>query len=81
MYNGDDTEAEIAALNNGERKYSDYMRPGFEFLQKMIDLGYVDAEKAYKSEAIEGEGADFLAQKTPIVMAYWSKYGDCLWKT
>ena len=22
-------------------------------------------------EAIEGEGADFLAQKTPIVMAYW----------
>ncbi len=72
LYNGDDTEAEIAALNNGERKYSDYMRPGFEFLQKMIDLGYVDAEKAYKSEAIEGEGADFLAQKTPIVMAYWS---------
>ena len=23
------------------------------------------------SEAIDGEGADFLAQKTPIVMAYW----------
>lgn len=37
----------------------------------MIDCGYVDAEKARVSEAIEGEGADFLAQKTPIVMAYW----------
>ncbi len=71
LYNGDNTEAEIAALNSGEKKYSDYMRPGFEFLQELIDRGYIDAKKAYVSEAIEGEGADFLAQKTPIVMAYW----------
>lgn len=72
LYNGGNTEAEIAALNSGEKKYSDYMRPGFEFLQEMIDCGYIDAKKAYVSEAIEGEGADFLAGKTPIVMAYWS---------
>lgn len=72
LYNDGNTEAEIAALNSGEKKYSDYMRPGFEFLEKLIDLGYIDAQKAYVSEAIEGEGADFLAQKTPIVMAYWS---------
>ncbi len=71
LYNGDTIEEEIAALNNGKAKYSDYMRPGFEFLQELIDKGYVDAEKAYVSEAIEGEGPDFLAQKTPIVMAYW----------
>ena len=71
LYNGGNTEAEIAALNSGEAKYSDYMRPGFEFLQTLIDRGYIDAEKARVSEAIEGEGADFLAQKTPIVMAYW----------
>ena len=71
LYNGGNTEAEIAALNSGESKYSDYMRPAFEFLQEMIDCGYIDAQKAYESEAIEGEGADFLAQKTPIVMAYW----------
>ena len=71
MYNGDSTEAEIEALNSGETKLSSYMRPGFEFLKKMIDLGYIDAETAYTSEAIEGEGPDFLAQKTPIVMAYW----------
>lgn len=71
LYNGGDTEAEIEALNKGERKYSDYMRPGFEFLQEMIDQGYIDAKKACVSEAIEGEGVDFLAQKTPIVMAYW----------
>ena len=72
LYNGGNTEAEIAALNSGEKKYSDYMRSGFEFLQELIDKGYIDAKKAYTSEAIEGERPDFLAQKTPIVMAYWS---------
>ncbi len=71
LYNGGNTEAEIKALNSGEARYSDYMRPGFEFLQTLIDRGYIDAEKALVSEAIEGEGADFLAGKTPIVMAYW----------
>ena len=58
-------------LDSGEAKYSDYMRPGFEFLQQLIDHGYIDPEKALISEAIEGEGPDFLAGKTPIVMAYW----------
>ena len=71
LYNGGNTQAEIEALNNGTARYSDYMRSGFEFLQEMIDQGYVDAEKAYFSEAIEGEGPDFMAGKTPIVMAYW----------
>lgn len=71
MYNKGDTEAEIEALNSGKAKLSDYMRPGFEYLQKLIDKGYIDAKAAYTYEAIEGEGADFLAQKTPIVMAYW----------
>lgn len=71
LYNGGNTEAEIAALNSGETRYSDYMRPGFEFLQTLIDEGYIDAEKALISEAIEAEGPDFRAGKTPIVMAYW----------
>ncbi len=71
LYNGGNTQAEIAALNSGEAKYSDYMRPGFEFLQTLIDRGYIDAEKAAVSEAIEAERPDFLAGKTPIVMAYW----------
>ncbi len=71
LYNGGNTKAEIAALNSGETRYSDYMRPGFSFLQTLIDKGYIDTEKALVSEAIEGERADFLAGKTPIVMAYW----------
>ncbi len=71
LYNGGNPQAEIAALNSGEARYSDYMRPGFEFLQTLIDRGYIDAEKAAVSEAIEAERPDFLAGKTPIVMAYW----------
>ncbi len=71
LYNGGNTEAEIAALNSGETRYSDYMRPGFEFLKELMDKGYIDAKKASVSEAIEAERPDFMAQKTPIVMAYW----------
>lgn len=71
LYNGGQTEELIEALNKGEAKYSDYMRPGFEYLKELIDKGYIDAEAAYTYEAIEGEGGDFLAQKTPVVMAYW----------
>ena len=41
------------------------------YVKEMIDRGYIDAKTALTYEAIEGEGADFLAQKTPIVMAYW----------
>lgn len=71
LYNSGNTAAQIKALNSGEAKYSDYMRPGFEFLKELIDKGYIDAKTAYTYEAMEGEGPDFLAQKTPIVIAYW----------
>ena len=52
LYNGGNTEAEVEALNRGESKYSDYMRPAFEFLQELIDCGYIDAQKASVSEEI-----------------------------
>ncbi|WP_300627862.1 ABC transporter substrate-binding protein [uncultured Adlercreutzia sp.] len=73
LYNGGDIEAEVAALNSGEKKYSDYMRSGFEFLKQLMDAGYIDAENALVSEAFEGkgEGAEFMAGECPIVMAYW----------
>lgn len=71
LYNGEHTSEEIEAINSGKKKLSDYMRPGFEYLKKLMDAGYIDADKAYSYEAIDGEGPDFRAQKTPIVMAYW----------
>ncbi len=82
LYNGGNTQEEIDAINSGEAKLSDYMRPGFVYLQEMIDKGYIDAKSAYMYEAIDGEGSDFKEQKTPIVMAYWgaanaeSSYGN-----
>lgn len=72
MYNGSNVQAEVDALNRGETRLSDYMRPGFEYLQKLIDLGYIDAAAAYTYEAIDGEGEAFLAGETPIVMAFWA---------
>ena len=57
------------ALTINDTQY--YLQTGQERLQEMIDKGYIDAKAAYVSEAIDGEGPDFLAQKTPIVMAYW----------
>ena len=68
LYNGGDVAAEVQALNAGEARYSDYMRPGFEFLKTLIDLGYVDAENALVSEAFEGagEGEDFIDRKSVV---------------
>lgn len=63
LYNGGNTEAEIAALNSGEARYGDYMRPGFEFLKELMDRGYIDAEKALVSEAIEGGEKIFCPRK------------------
>ncbi len=72
LYNGGDTQEQVQDLNSGKIKYSDLLRPGFEFLQELIDEGYIDAKTALTYEAIDGEGPDFLAQKTPMVMAYWA---------
>ena len=56
LYNGGNTEAEVAALNSGESKYSDYMRPGFEFLQEMIDKGYGILGSGQYQYSIRGTG-------------------------
>lgn len=81
MYiNGDPTE-EIKALNSGEARLRDYMRPGLEYLQTLFDRGFIDYETAYTYEAMD-EAPKFLAQETPIVMSYQGaaaperNYGD-----
>ncbi len=69
MYINGDPAAEIAALNAGEAKLSDYMRPGLEYLQALFDKGYIDYKTAYTYEAMD-EAPKFLVQETPIVMSY-----------
>lgn len=48
IYLNDDSEAIIKKLNTGEKKISEYARPGFEMLQELIDKGYLDTEEALK---------------------------------
>ncbi len=69
VYIGGDPSAEIAALNRGEARLRDYMRPGLEYLQLLFDRGYIDYKTAYTYEAMD-EAPKFLAQETPIVMSY-----------
>jgi len=62
LYNGNTTQQEIQQLNSGERKYSDYMKNGFEFLKKKTDGSVADTdpipgyERVYEIES----GASYL---------------------
>lgn len=49
LYAGGETEQKIAGLNSGDVPVSAYMRDGFEFLEQMIDKGYMDPQMALKS--------------------------------
>lgn len=46
LYGSPDQEAQIAALNSGEMPVSHYMTEGFEFLELMMERGYLDPEQA-----------------------------------
>lgn len=46
LYQNEDLDEQIAALNSGETPASDYLREGFAFLSLMIEQGYLDPEQA-----------------------------------
>lgn len=46
LYQSADREQRIDALNNGAAAISSYLRDGYDFLQQLIDLGYMDPEQA-----------------------------------
>ena len=64
LYNGGTTEAEIAALNSGEAKYSDYMRPGFQFLQTLIDEG--TRRRPWSARPSRARGRTSWREKPPL---------------
>ena len=57
FYQSDNIDQLVADLNDGTTKMSEYMRPGFEFLQTCIDKGYIDAAQAASYEAFEERDA------------------------
>lgn len=46
LYSSRNIDEKIAALNSGETPVSTYMKEGFEFLNQMIEPGYLDPEQA-----------------------------------
>ena len=46
VYQGEGTEQKLQELSEGTTPVSEYMRKGFDFLQMMIDKGYMDPEKS-----------------------------------
>ena len=69
LYIEDGRGEKIAALNSGETSISQYMRPGFEFLQEMMDRGYFDVDFARNAEAGD-EREQFLNQEVAFVVHY-----------
>lgn len=50
LYGSSDQEQRIEALNSGEVPISNYMSEGFEFLDTMIEKGYLDPQQALNAE-------------------------------
>lgn len=80
LYIEDGREEKIAALNSGKTPISQYMRPGFEFLQEMMDKGYFDVDFAKTAEA--GDEKDlFMNQEVAFVVHYDTAIQDQVYGT
>lgn len=62
VYQGEGTEQKLQDLSEGATPVSEYMRKGFDFLQMMIDRGYMDPEKALDTTPSRDEEKEFFAQ-------------------
>lgn len=80
LYIEDGREEKIAALNSGKTPISEYMRPGFEFLQEMMDKGYFDVDFAKTAEAGD-EKEQFMNQEAAFVVHYDTAIQDQVYGT
>lgn len=62
IYESSDKEALLHDLATGKTKISDYMKKGFEFVQLLIDKGYIDVNDA-KHRNAKDAGTDFINGK------------------
>ena len=63
VYQGERTEQKLQELSEGTTPVSEYMRKGFDFLQMMIDKGYMDPEKALDTIPSSDGEKEFFAQE------------------
>lgn len=80
LYIEDGREEKIAAINSGKTPISKYMRPGFEFLQEMIEKDYFDVDFAKTAEAGD-EKDQFLKQQAAFVVHYDTAIQDEIYGT
>lgn len=50
LYGGSNTEQKIAELNSGKTSMSSYLEEGYQFLADVIELGYMDPERALNAK-------------------------------
>ncbi len=80
LYSEEGKEEKIAALNSGETPISQYMRPGFEFLQELMDKGYFDVDFAKTAEAGD-EKDQFMNGEVAFVVHYDTAIQDQIYGT
>lgn len=69
LYQSEDQDKRIAALNSGETPVSSYIRNGYELLSLMIEKGYMDPEQALLSTPGKDDQALFAAGKCAFICA------------
>lgn len=60
LYNSDNREEQIDALNRAQIPVSEYLREGFSFLELMIENGYLDPEQALAATPRKEDAELFL---------------------
>lgn len=69
LYTAKNSAQLIEELSSGETPVSTYMTKGFEFIEMMIENGYMDAEYALSTTPREADVQDFLDGKGAFVCA------------
>ena len=55
-------------LNEGKDKLSLYMTPGFSLVKEFLDNGYVDAQKALKTQKTSDDLEEFVKGESPFML-------------
>lgn len=69
LYADSNREEKMEELNSGKVSISRYMRSGFEFINQMIEKGYLDPEQALATTPREGDIELFLAGECAFICA------------
>lgn len=69
LYTAENTSQLIAELSSGETQVSTYMTKGFEFIEMMVENGYMDPQYALNTAPREGDVRDFLEGKGAFICA------------